>query len=121
MRPGAAHAMLLVAAALLARAGSDGAAPSVAIPRQSPHSGGARLLYGARLDPNREPAPILALLPGIGPTRASAIVATRPHCSLADIDRVPGIGPATLRTLSQFLAFPDLPGYCEHELRALGH
>lgn len=120
MRRGAAHATALLAAALLLRAASDPTTPPRTELRRSPATGGARLLYGEKLDPNREPAEVLALLPGVGPARAAAIVAARPHCSLVDIDRVPGIGPATLRALSKFLAFPDLPGHCEHELHAFG-
>ena len=36
---------------------------------------------------------------GIGETRAQAIIANRPYESVDDLERVPGIGPATLEEL----------------------
>jgi competence protein ComEA len=105
--------MTLLAALLALRAAMDAPARATAPPRSPPAAGGARLLYGERLDANREPAQVLALLPGIGPARAEAIVAGRPHCSLADIDRIPGVGAATLLALSERLSFHDPPGDCE--------
>lgn len=50
-------------------------------------------------------------LPGIGPSKAAAIIAARqrrPFRRLQDLLRVPGIGRATLERLAPFLAF-DLP------------
>ena len=41
----------------------------------------------------------LQTLPGIGPSKAAAIVANRPYASVDDLDRVPGIGPSTLNQL----------------------
>jgi competence protein ComEA len=108
-----ARVMTLLAALLTLRAATDAPARTTAPPRSPPAAGGARLLYGERLDANREPAQVLALLPGIGPARAEAIVAGRPHCSLADIDRIPGVGAATLLGLSERLSFSDPPGNCE--------
>jgi competence protein ComEA len=118
---GSARALALAAAALLARALLDGGAPVAPALRPPPEQGAARLLYGAALDPNREPLDVLQLLPGIGPARAAAIVAARPICSLADLDRVPGIGGATLRAVAESLAFRDLPGNCGAELRPESH
>jgi hypothetical protein len=112
MRHGSARALAIVAAALLGRALSDGDASGRPAPRDAPLRGPVRLLYGAPLDANRESAEALALLPGIGPARAAAIVAARPLCSLADVDRVQGVGPATLRLLARGVAFPDLPPDC---------
>jgi hypothetical protein len=94
--------MLAVAFALLA----------VAIPverraqrpaAQPPGAGAGRLLFGLPLDPNRETAPALEALPGIGPARARAIVAGRPYCSVAELTRVPGIGPVTLSRMADQL------------------
>ena len=53
-------------------------------------------------------------LPGIGPSKAAAIIAARerrPFRRLQDLLRVPGIGRATLERLAPFLAFdvPDSP------------
>jgi competence protein ComEA len=104
--------MTLLAVSLLTRAVLDTPASGGAAPRTAPASGAARLLYGESLDPNREPAEVLALLPGIGITRADGLVAGRPLCSLADVDRVPGIGATTLRSLADRLTFRDLPPEC---------
>lgn len=50
-------------------------------------------------------------LPGIGPTKASAIIEHRdahgPFASLNELDDVPGIGPATLRNLDGMVEFGD--------------
>jgi DNA uptake protein ComE-like DNA-binding protein len=74
-----------------------------------PPSGAARLLWGLPLDLNREDARTFEALPGIGPTRARAIAAGRPYCRAADLARVPGIGPVTLRRLAGrvFASAPD--------------
>jgi len=72
----------------------------------APLRGPARLLYGLRLDPNRADAATLEALPGIGATRAEAIVAgraERPYRSVAELGRVPGIGPATLSRIAPLL------------------
>jgi competence protein ComEA len=62
-----------------------------------------------RIDPNTAPAPALAALPEIGPTRASAILRARedaPFASGLDLERrVKGIGPATLRKIEPYLRF----------------
>ena len=104
--------LCLVAALLTARALSDASAAPIRSERVVPERGPARLLYGAPLDANREPADVLALLPGIGPARARAIVSARPLCSLGELDLVNGIGPVTLRALRTSLAFPALPRNC---------
>lgn len=65
--------------------------------------GPARLLYDLRLDPNRADAATLEALPGIGATRAEAIVAGRPYGSVAELARVPGIGPMTLSRIAPLI------------------
>ncbi len=80
-------------------------APGSARPRAAaPGRGAARLLWGLPLDLNREAAHDLEALPGIGPGRARAIVTGRPYCSVADLDRVSGIGPGTLNRLRSRVA-----------------
>ena len=63
----------------------------------------------AGLDVNTATAKQLQSLPGIGPTKAGDIVAYRdangPFASLADLDKVPGIGPATLANISILVEF----------------
>jgi competence protein ComEA len=41
----------------------------------------------------------LESLPGIGPSKAAAIIANRPYSTVDDLDRVPGIGASTLEQL----------------------
>ncbi len=54
-----------------------------------------------RVDLNRATAAELELLPGIGPALAGRIEADRgangPYASVEDLSRVPGVGPALLR------------------------
>jgi competence protein ComEA len=74
--------------------------------------GATRLVCGVGLDPNRDPAADLELLPGIGPVKARRIVESRdkdgPFRSADDLDRVPGIGPATVEALRPWLVFPSI-------------
>lgn len=68
------------------------------------------LAPGERIDPNRADALQLDRLPRVGPALANRIVEWRrdhgPFRSLADLDAVPGVGPALLETLE---AHVDLP------------
>jgi competence protein ComEA len=71
-----------------------------------PLRGPARLLFGLPLDANVADARSLEALPGIGPARAEAIVRARAQArfaSLADLLRVPGIGPVTLSRVAPHL------------------
>jgi competence ComEA-like helix-hairpin-helix protein len=64
---------------------------------------------GERLDADAASAPELARLPRVGLALAKTIVANRDthgsFGSVAVLDRVPGIGPGLLRTLSPHLSF----------------
>jgi DNA uptake protein ComE-like DNA-binding protein len=82
-----------------------------AVPRP-PIAGAGQL----RFDPNRASAAELMLLPRIGAKTAANIIAYRSSApqqpafrSLADLDAVARIGPATLETLKPFLRFPVDP------------
>jgi competence protein ComEA len=48
----------------------------------------------------------LKALPGIGEVRAQQIVAGRPYTSVEGLDRVEGIGPATIEKLRQYVTAP---------------
>jgi len=84
--------------------------------------GPARLLFGLRLDPNHAESASLEALPAIGPARAAAIVAARldrPFCSVDELTRVFGIGPATLARIAASLEV-EPPAACRAPDRAGG-
>lgn len=57
------------------------------------------LVVGQKLDLNQATEAELAVLPGVGPSLARAIVQARarqPFQSWEDVDRVPGVGPSKL-------------------------
>ena len=64
-----------------------------------------------RIDPNVASAERLGALPGIGPSKAAAIVADREAAgrfeNAADLARVHGIGSATVAKLRPHLVFPS--------------
>jgi hypothetical protein len=73
----------------------------------------ARLVLGLPIDPNRAEPRTLEALPGVGPQRARAWASERerrPFCGVADLDRVSGIGPKTLRAVGPWLDFTGTPG-----------
>jgi len=58
----------------------------------------------AKVNVNSASVEELATLPGIGPSKAAAIVAERekkPFASVADLERVRGIGPRTVEDLRE--------------------
>ena len=71
------------------------------------------LREGERLDPNRASAAELDRLPGIGPTAAAAIVASReregPFARVEDLARVRGLGAAALARIRGHLDFSRAP------------
>ena len=48
-------------------------------------------------------------LPGIGEKTANLIISGRPYRTLGDLDRIDGIGEATLKRLKPYLAFKKVP------------
>lgn len=54
---------------------------------------------GGLIDLNTATQTELETLPGIGASKAAAIIANRPYVTVDDLDRVPGIGPSTLAQL----------------------
>lgn len=70
------------------------------------------LAPGERLDPNRASAEELDRLPGVGPATAQALVAARdtlPFRSLEDLARARGIGERTVAGLAEHLALESVP------------
>lgn len=69
-------------------------------------------LRSQRLDLNRARVAELALLPGLGPTRAQAIVLARvrhgPFRSVMELATVPGIGAGLIDRLRPFVAIDAL-------------
>ncbi len=111
---------LIAAVALLplAAAAIIGYATTTSVDELAASAPGERLLKN-QLDPNTAPWWELTSLPGIGETRAKAIVEYRtrvrakggdPHAVVfrcaTDIEAVKGIGPKTVARIAPYLAFP---------------
>lgn len=73
----------------------------------------AALTLGRRLDLNAASQAALESLPGVGPSRAAAIVADRqahgPFSDVDALDRVKGFGPATVERLRPYLEVGATP------------
>ena len=85
----------------------DGLTVEVQCAGGPPLRGPARLLYRLTLDLNETGAAALESLPGIGPARAAAIERERLRGrfeSVADLERVHGIGPLTAGRLRRWLS-----------------
>ena len=74
---------------------------------------GTPLADGEKIDPNFADAIELRRLPGVGPAKAAAIVRDRrergPFRSLEDLERVKGLGRATVESLSPHLELVSQP------------
>lgn len=64
-----------------------------------------RPLISGRVNLNTSTREQLEALPKVGPALAARLVAGRPYRSLADLDRVRGVGPSTLRLLAPLVSF----------------
>lgn len=71
------------------------------------------LAPGERIDPNTAAPEELQRLPRVGPGLAAKIVSRRethgPFRTLADLDSVPGVGPALLAAAAPHVALPPAP------------
>ncbi|WP_102125693.1 ComEA family DNA-binding protein [Deinococcus planocerae] len=70
-----------------------------------PTAESVRPLISGRVNLNSASVEQLEALPKVGPALAARIVAGRPYRSLADLDRVSGIGPSTLSALTPLVTF----------------
>ncbi len=74
---------------------------------------GASMPAGCRIDPSTASRAELAMLPGVGPSLARAIILERtaggPFRSIDDLTRVKGIGPARLAALRPWLRLEGAP------------
>jgi len=101
-------------AEILARAGRSAfvGCRAESAPAREALRGPARLLFGLSIDPNSADLQTLEALPGIGPSRALAIVREREHkpfLNLGDLERVHGIGPRTVERLVGLVTVVDTP------------
>ncbi len=101
----------LVPAAAAAAAPASVASPPVglsgALPTPTPpavRAGEAAVPLGGLVNVNTATAAELETLPGIGASRAQAIIDNRPYQTVDDLNRVPGIGDATLNRLRPLVA-----------------
>ena len=76
--------------------GLSGAAP----PSSGAPSGPRNAPADGLININTATAEELTALPGIGPSKAAAIISDRPYDSIEDLARVPGIGASTIETLA---------------------
>jgi competence protein ComEA len=66
-------------------------------------AGNAKLVPGAKINPNTAARDELMLLPGVGEVTANRIIQARPFRKAEDLLNVEGIGPKTLERLEPFL------------------
>jgi hypothetical protein len=67
-------------------------------------SGPIRRLFGLPIDVNGADADTLSSLPGIGPSRAQAIIEGRPYAEPNELRRVPGIGAKRLARIRHLIS-----------------
>lgn len=98
LRP-APHAPTVTRTALPPPAQPQAAAP------EYPTTASVQPLISGRVNLNSASQEQLEALPKIGPALAGRILQGRPYRSLADLDRVKGIGPSTLSALAPLVTF----------------
>jgi competence protein ComEA len=94
-----------VAAEVIAPQPPVGVSGTPAVPTLSP-SAVTNSAPGIQINLNTATAAELESLPGIGPSKAEAIIANRPYATVDELDKVPGIGPSTLEQLRPLVSAP---------------
>ncbi|GGS20619.1 ComEA family DNA-binding protein [Deinococcus knuensis] len=74
-------------------------------PPSYPATASVQPLISGRVNLNTATPEQLEALPKVGPSLAAKLIAGRPYRSLADLDRVKGVGPSTLKTLTPLVTF----------------
>ncbi|GGR59707.1 competence protein ComEA [Deinococcus seoulensis] len=74
-------------------------------PPSYPATASVQPLISGRVNLNTATPEQLEALPKVGPSLAAKLIAGRPYRSLADLDRVKGVGPSTLKTLTPLVSF----------------
>lgn len=87
------------------RAALPAPAQAAAPAPEYPTTASVKPLISGRVNLNSASREQLEALPRVGPALAARIVAARPYRSLADLDRVKGIGPSTLAALAPLVTF----------------
>ncbi len=90
------HVPILGAVVAAPAAGLSGLLPT---PTPASRAGAVEAVAGAIIDLNAATQAELETLPGIGASKAAAIIANRPFATVDDLERVPGIGAATIERL----------------------
>ena len=93
-----------------AEAASTTGAPSTGLSGQSSSTAAGaspNASSGGLINVNTASLALLETLPGIGPTKAAAIIAERPFSTVEELERVSGIGPKTLAAIAPLVKVRD--------------
>ncbi|WP_309570873.1 helix-hairpin-helix domain-containing protein [Deinococcus sp.] len=90
---------------MVTRAALPPAAPPSSEPPVYAATASITPLISGRVNLNTATQEQLEALPKVGPSMAKKIIAGRPYRSLADFDRIKGVGVATMKLLSPLVTY----------------